>query len=266
MSEYEKKAPSLDELDDEATRQPYRRPSRLLRRVGQGIKWFFVALTAAVFFIMIWRIQTMEQLPRDIRTLSVNEATYQAYGRAEREGKQLAMYTQGKIDPVTTNKEAYGYFWIADSVIIPDAQQLQLVVQYNNSTLEHLASDYRLPAVPDRTEEVLAVRLRVIRDLTPHDPSDNEDAQAQATQTILPAGAPTAEQKDVYNYRRYVFDEVIVDEDVIGVVLEFYYAGDAEAQAPLGELYVYYEQAENQAVKLTKADRAALQSYAEGGF
>jgi RecG-like helicase len=38
------------------------------------------------------------------------------------------------------------------------------------------------------------------------------------------------------------------------------------AQAPLGELYVYYEQAENQAVKLTKADRAALQSYAEGGF
>ena len=263
MSEYEEKAPSLDELDDEAARQPYRRPSRLLRRIGLGIKWFFIMLTAAVFVLMIWRIQTMEKLPRDIRTLSVNEATYRAYDRAEREGKQLAMYTQGKIDPVTTNKEAYGYFWIADSVIIPDAKQLQLVVQYNNSTLEYLASDYRLPAVPSREEEVLSVRLRVIRDLTPHDPSDDNEAEAQTTQTILPAAPPTADQKDVYNYRRYVFDDVIVDEDVIGVVLEFYYAGDADAEAPLGELYVYYEEAENQAVKLTKADRAALQSYAD---
>ncbi len=255
--------PTLDDYDDEAARYPQRRQNRTLRCIGKCIKWFFIALIVFVFVLMIWRIRTMEQLPREILTLQVNEATYRAYAEAKARGEEPEMFTQGKIDPVTTNSEAYGYFWLADSVMIPDAQQLQLVVQYNNSTLEHLATDFKLGEIPSRETEVLSLRLRIIRDATPDDPTDDDEESAQLTHTLTPTGSPVAVKKDVYNYRRYLFDGVTIDDDVIGIKVEFYYAGAADAEQPLGELYVYYQEAKNVTVKLTKNDRAALEDFGQ---
>ena len=263
MNENEATRRSLDDYDEEAQRHPERYPSKVVVWIGKGIKWFFLALAALLFIVMIWRINTLERVPSEMKILSVNQATYQAYVQAAERGESLSMFTQGKIDPMTTNEEAYGYFWLADTVLLPDAQQLQLVVRYNNSTLEHLASDYHLAAVPDREETVVVIRLRVIEDATPDDPTDNAKESSWTTYTLEPTGEPRMGQKDVYNYRRYVFDGVPMHRDVIGLVVEFYYAGEADADQPLGELYAYYYEAENEIVNLTKKDQFALEEFGQ---
>ncbi len=251
---------SIEEYDERAA-HPERYPNRVLTVIGKCIKWFFIALAAAVFVTMLWRINTMENVPKEMQTLTVNQAIYDAYCEATAQGETLEMFTQGMIDPLTTNEQAYGYFWVAESVIIPDAQQLQLVVRYNSSTLEHLASDFKLGHIPGRDEEVLSLRVRVIEDATPDDPSDNEKEQAWIVHTLTPTAAPTAAQKDVYNYRRYVFDGVSTGDNIIGIMVDFYYAGAADAESPLGSLYVYYERATSERVKLTKNDIAALEKF-----
>jgi Cdc6-like AAA superfamily ATPase len=129
--------------------------------------------------------------------------------------------------------------------------------------LKYLAEDYQLTEIPSRDTEVLCLRLRVIRDATPDNPEDNEEQDAQIVETLTPTGTPTAARQDVYNFRRFVFDDVVMDDDVIALVVEFYYAGDADAEQPLTELYAYYELAETQRVKLTKKDRQVLEEYGE---
>ena len=258
MSEYNSNRPSLDELDDEAIRHPERYPNPILAKVGKVIKWFFISLAALVFVVMIWRINTMESVPADMKALTMNDRLYAAYLQG---GEDLHMITQSKLDPVSTNEEAYGYFWIADAVIIPDAQQLQLVVRYNNSTLEHLASDFKLPAIPSRDDEVIAVRLRVITDATPGDPTDNDEETAWVSHTVEPTGAPRVGKKDVYNYRRYVFDDITMTDDLIGLAVDFYYVGALDAESPITSLFAYYGQAEDETVKLTKEDVNALKEF-----
>lgn len=252
----------VEEYDERAA-HPERYPSKVLVVIGKCLKWAGLALAAVVFGVMLWRINAMESLPSEIRTLSVNQALYDAYKAADSEGKMLEMFTQSKLDPVTTNQEAYGYFWVAEAVFIPDAQQLQLVVRYNNSTLEHLASDFKLGRIPAREEEVLLPVVRVLEDATPDNPDDNEEESSWIVHTLTPAEDPRAAQKDVYNFRRYVVDGVVVNNDIIGVVVDFYYIGDPDAESPLGTLYVYYEQATDEAVKLTKNDIAALEKFGD---
>ncbi|MBQ7337400.1 MAG: hypothetical protein IJW40_02990 [Clostridia bacterium] len=263
MNQNDTNRPTLDDYDDEALRHPERYPNKTLSVIGKCIKWFFIALAVAVFAVMIWRINAMEHLPKSIKTLTVNEATHAAYLAAESRGETLEMFTQGKIDPISTNDEAYGYFWVAESVIIPEAQQLQLVVRYNNSTLEHLASDFDIGYIPDRSEEVLAIRLRVVEDATPDNPEDNEDESTWSIRTLTPTGEPVTAQKDVYNYRRYVFDQVPTDDHIIGLIVDFYYVGAIDDGEPLAQLYVYYERAKNEDIKLTKNDIAALEEFGQ---
>ena len=141
------------------------------------------------------------------------------------------------------------------------AQQLQLVVRYNNSTLEHLASDFKLPAIPSRDDEVIAVRLRVITDATPGDPTDNDEETAWVSHTVEPTGAPRVGKKDVYNYRRYVFDDITMTDDLIGLAVDFYYVGALDAESPITSLFAYYGQAEDETVKLTKEDVNALKEF-----
>ena len=264
MNQNNANRPSLDEYDDEAVRHPERYPSKLASVILKSLKWLLLSLAALVFALMIWRINAMENVPKSMKTLTVTEQTYAAYMAAEQRGEKLQLFTQGKIDPVTTTKEAYGYFWIADSVIIPDAQQVQVVVRYNNSTLTHLADDFLLQEIPSREEEVIVVRLRVIKDATPDDPTDNDDEDAWVdAEVLVPLDDVRRGEKDVYNYRRYVFDGVVLDKDVIGLALDFYYVGALDAEQPVASLFVYYVDAENQMVDLTKDDVTAIRNFGE---
>ena len=266
MSEYNHNRPSLDELDDEALRHPERYPNPILTKIGKVIKWFFVSLAAMVFVVMIWRINAMENVPSSMKALTVTEDTYAAYLAATQSGQTLQVYTQGLVDPVSTNDEAYGYFWIADAVVIPDAQQLQVVVQYNNSTLEHLADDFKLLDVPSREDEVIAVRLRVITDATPEDPTDNDEEAHWLSQSIEPTGTPRVGSKDVYNYRRFVFDGVSFAKDMIALAVDFYYAGATDAEAPMATLFVYYNGGDDEVVKLTKDDIKAMENFTKSSI
>ena len=76
-----------------------------------------------------------------------------------------------------------------------------------------------------------------------------------------PTGTPRVGKKDVYNYRRFVFDGISMTDDLIGLAVDFYYAGALDADAPISSLFVYYDRAENETVKLTKDDVTALKEF-----
>jgi hypothetical protein len=248
-----------EEISYEEQIHPERRPHPVARWIGRILRWLGIALIVLLVGTMFWRIGAMERIPKDMQTLLVNDATHAAYVA---HGKNMTVYTQEKLDPVTTNKEAYGYFWIDQVIILPEAKQVQVLVKYNTSTLEHIASDMELSSVPSRTEDVLDVSMRIIKDATPDTLEDIEDEDTWQQTRILPSGEPVHGQKDVYNYRKYVFDNVEITSDTIGLKVDFYYAGQADyEQAPYGSLYVYYQLAEKTNVKLSQNDLAALESY-----
>lgn len=252
-----------EELSYEEEIHPERRPHPVMRWIGRILRWLGVALILFVIGLMLWRIRTMERIPKEMQTLLVNDTTYAAY---EENGKDLLIYTQEKLDPVTTNREAYGYFWIDQVLILPEAKQVQVLVKYNSSTLEHLAEDLELAAVPSREEDVIDLSMRVITDATPDKLEDIEDEKTWLQSRLAPTGEVVRGEKDVYNFRKYIFDGVDITADTIGLKVDFYYAGNVDYESdPLGSLYVYYQLADKTPVKLSSADLEALNSYRNEG-
>ena len=251
-----------EELSYEEEMHPERRMHPVMRGIAKGLRWFGVAVIVLVVALMLWRINTLERVPSEMQTLLVNEATHAAYVA---HGEDMMVYTQEKLDPMTTNREAYGYFWIDQVLIIPEAKQVQVLVKYNNSTLEHLAADYELSSVPAREESILDLSMRIITDTTPNNLEDIEDEKTWIQETVQPQEDVVSGKKDVYNYRKYIFDGVEISSDTIGLKVDFRFVGAPESEEePLASLYVYYQLADNVTVKLTKNDIAALNAYQNG--
>ncbi|MBQ4091387.1 MAG: hypothetical protein IJC64_03615 [Clostridia bacterium] len=214
---------------------------------------------AAVVGLLLWRIIDSSIDPREMNTIIPNEKLCQAYDNTD--GK-LTMYDQNQTTH-TRGENNYGYFGITQSVFIKEADQLQFVFRYNNSTLRHTQEDYNLPSVPSRDEEVYDVTLVIMYDLTPDNKNDNDGKTPEAVryERLFPSDMKKA-QKTLYNYRRFVFDNVTITDDVIGVYVDFYYVGDIDyGEKPYGSLLIYYNGDKNRTVKLTASDRDAIESY-----
>ena len=102
-------------------------------------------------------------------SLSVNERLVEAYAR---DGELRGMFTQEQRSS-TSAEENYGYFFVTKTVFIPSANQIQIVVRYNNSTLRYTQEDFGLEAAPSRDDDVYDVSLLVVSDLTPDNDEDN---------------------------------------------------------------------------------------------
>ena len=114
-----------------------------------------------------------------------------------------------------------------DCVFIPEASQVQIVFRYNNSTIRHLAADYGLNRIPDKSEELFDVTLLRTTDLTPSDTSDNGDPSTFSKDRIFPTSCTRAETS-LYTYCRFVFDGVTVASDTDGIFADVYYRGDID--------------------------------------
>ena len=234
------------------------------------VKRLVVALFFTVIFgviaLLAWRILSSDA-PSSMQPLYANQALCDAYAE---NGKELYMFRQEQRS-ITSGEENYGYFAITDCAIIPDANQIQAVVRYNNSTLRYTAEDYGLDEVPSRDAEVYDVTLLLAIDLTPENQDDNLGNDEDSVEFIRCHGEVVlAEQKNLYNFRRMVFE--LDDEDIdlkelldsgllLAIYADFYYNEAIDYEGiPYGTLCIYDFKSENIQVKLEKADIKAIEA------
>ena len=233
------------------------------------IKRIIIALIslaiAAIITFLLWRVLSSGD-PKTMRTVDVNDRIAEAYDVS---GAELYMFKQEQRS-ITSGNDNYGYFSITDYIIIPDANQIQTTVRYNNSTLRYTAEDYGLEEIPSREDDVYDVTLVVAIDLTPDNKDDNSGNEEGAVEFIRCHGKVTlSDTKNMYNYRKMVFQlddagvdlSKLIDEGLLlAVYADFYYVGDIDYdKTPYGTLCLYDFKSENITVKLEKQDVKALE-------
>ena len=248
------------------------RVSRGLRITGRVIKLIFFCVIFAVIGLLLWRVFSSGD-PDSMKTITPNDRLSAAYVAAEERGEELYLFRQGQ-NQITSGENNYGYFSVTECVFIPEANQLQLVFRYNTATLRHLQEDYGLAEVPGREEELFDVSISVATDLTPDNAEDNlgnDPASVQFTR-IHPTRVVT-DQKNLYNYRRMVFDlgeagldlSALLDSDLLlAVYADIYYNRDIRYEEnAYGTLCLYDYISEKKPAELTRDDRKALDAYIE---
>lgn len=228
---------------------------RTHRVVGRVVKLTLTLFVFAVTAILLWRVFFSANIPDSLSAISVNDHTRTAYSA---HGDDLILQYQNQKS-LTYGKQNAGYFGVAEYYFIPQADQVQVVLRYNNSTLKHLAEDYGLAEIPDKSGAYFDVTLLHVTDLTPDNEADNADPA-----TLLSVRyQPTEVKRDttsLYTYYRLVFDGVHIDEQAVShVFLDVYYVDDLDYEkAPYGTLLLYDHLHEWLPRELTKADKKAL--------
>ena len=223
-----------------------------LRITGKILKYTAILLIVAINVVLFWRMFT-SSAPDSMQTLIVNDALLSAY---EEHGEELDIFKQSQ-DKYTTADRNYAYFGITDFVFIPEANQLQVVFRYNNSTLEAVARDKSLAEVPGRDEDIFDVTVVKTVDLTPDDKNDNKLGLGIEKTRIQP-DAMIKDQKSVHNYRKYVFNNISA-EDAEGIFVDIYFKGDVNYdELSYGTLCLYSCEMEKLPVSLNKLSIAAL--------
>ena len=177
-------------------------------------------------------------------------------------GEDLVTFRQEE-GTLTRGEKNYGYFGVSYCVFVPDANQVQLVVRYNNSTLEAIAKDKNLDADPPKGERILDVTLLRMVDLTPKDLTDNVDgSETVDRERIAPTGEPVIDTTLLYTYCHYTFDGVVTGGNTLAVFVDIYYEGDVDYNAdPYGTLRVYHAQNQKLYQSLSGDEIDALEQY-----
>ena len=230
---------------------------RTPRIIGRVIKTLFALFILAVNAILIWRVFFSASIPASVGTMLANDKLCAAY---EQYGDELTLCYQEQAT-VTRAEHNYGYFSVTQCVFIPEAEQVQIVVRYNNSTLRHLAEDYGLAEIPSRDGTLFDVTLVKTTDLTPDDPDDNLDLANLSVERYAPSEGTVRDTTSLYTFYRYVFDNVSVDDVTVGVFADIYYVEDIDYESEAyGTLCLYDDLSEWKTYTLTAADRKALKN------
>ena len=232
------------------------------RIAGFVFRGLCTLLILGVVGLIAWRIIDRSIVPSAVKTLTANEILCEAYTQNE---KTLKMFFQEQNEYTQEDKN-YGYFANSGTVFIDEADQVQFILRYNNSTLEYTAEDYRyyevtdkegmvqayksyteateaakkidpwtpadyiqeiIPTLP-REKDVYDVTLTVMYDLTPENTEDNDGTVPEAVryERILPSADRISYQKTLYNYRKFIFDGVEIGDNVLAVYADVYYVED----------------------------------------
>ena len=225
-----------------------------MRMFGRVVKWSISLLLCVICGILLWRVFSAGD-PKEVKYLVGNEALYEAY---DEHGKDLVLQYQMQ-DTITLAEYNRGYFSVTQYVFIPEAKQVQLVFRYNNSTIKHLAQDYKLAEIPDKSEELFDLTLVTTKDLTPDNREDNESNDALAIERYYPSTA-TRTETSLYTYYRFVFDNIEVTPDMLFVFADIYYEGDLDYdKRPYGTLCLYDDESPWVEYKLSRTERKMLQ-------
>ncbi len=203
------------------------------------IKAFFrflvVVVIGSVFAVLLWRMVT-SAVPKELKQISQNDILREAY---EEKGDALLLYTQEQ-NTITRNEESYGYFTSSNVLFIPEAEQVQLLIRYNDSTLEATKADYSLAEDLDVNEDWYDVTLVLAYDLTPDNNEDNIsetiDPESIKLVRVKPTFVSAREHKTLHSYRRFVFDGVDWN-DLLAIYVDFYFTEDIKYETEGFDIY-----------------------------
>ena len=231
---------------------------RKQRIIGFVLKTLFTLLILAVNALIIWRVAFSARIPGSVGTLVVNDRLREAY--EENDGRLTAQY-QNQLS-TTYGEDNAGYFGVPEYFFIPEADQVQVVFRYNNSTLKHLAQDYGLAETPAKSGEYFDVTLLKVTDLTPEIEDDGKDPSTVESLRLRPTHV-TRDTTLLYTYYRFVFDGVEIDEDAVcHVYLDVYYLEDLDYEKePYGTLLLYDQLHEWLPFDFDRADKKALSEH-----
>lgn len=225
---------------------------------GICVKMLFTLLIAAVCFFMIWRVFISANPPAAMDRLVPNEALAAAY---RTHGDELELYNQ-KQPSITKGDDNYGYFGVTHFVFIPEAQQLQLTLRYNNSTLKYTKEALGLSDIPPRGEEIFDASVVQVVDLTPDDLADNTDDSLMLQKVRHTPTAHIIDTTALYTYVLYTFDGITISDDTITAYLDVYYGLEPDYATPaFGTLRLYHREDPKLEVKLTSKEEKLLKEY-----
>ena len=214
---------------------------------------FGIFLMTAFLF---WRIYFSGLLPKEMKGVQANDTLKAVYATV---GDDLKLMTQEQSTHTRTENN-YGYFAVPRFVFIPEAEQVQVIFRYNNSTLKYTEQKYNLAERPPKGEEIFDVSLVSVYDMTPDDPSDNVDGSDTLGKTRVAPTSYTVTTTALYTYFCYTFDGVTVEPETITVFFDIYYKGDIDyGKTAYGTLRLYHHEEVWQEVGLTARDRRALE-------
>ena len=243
------------------------RVSRTFKYVGWVVKFVFTLLLIFLFVFLLWRVFGSTD-PASMKTLAVNDRLYDAYTEADGD---LRVFNQSHLT-ITTADGSRGYFAVTKTAFIPEANQIQIVLRYNNATISHLVEDYSLSHTPDREEDLFDVSLFFSIDMTPDNERDNAVTSVQGTRTFrCSSELVESETKGIYNYRKFVFDldkcgedlaELIESGELLAVYADVYYVEDINLEGEAyGTLFLYDYKAKNVEHKLSSKDIKNIEAW-----
>lgn len=232
--------------------------SKASKITGRVFKLLFIIIVLAINGTLFWRMCAM-RTPDSMKTLLVDDTLHEAYIKND---GTLEMFKQSMSsdEKFTTADRNYGYFAVVDVVFIPEAEQLQIVLRYNDSTVEAVAKDYELDEIPSVDAELFDVSVIKTVDLTPDNKKDNGIGEGISKERILPSMS-VAERSGIHNYRRFIFNGVST-EDAEGIFVDIYYIEDVDYnELSYGTLCVYSCEKENLPVEMSSASKKAIEGY-----
>ena len=243
------------------------RASRGFKIAGRLIKFVFTLFIASVCGLLFWRIFSSTP-PESMETIEVNDAVYEAY---DAENENLYIFSQEQNSTTRAENNA-GYFSVTNAIFIPDANQIQVTLRYNNSTIKHLVEDYKLSEIPQREEDLFDMSLFFSVDLTPENTEDNAIISEEAARTFrCPSRLVASEEKNLYNYRKFVFDLDECGEDLkelldsgllLAVYADVFYVEDMNLdEKAYGTLCLYDYVSETEEVKLSSKERKSIEAW-----
>ena len=228
---------------------------RAPRIIGWIVRLLFSLFILSILGILFWRVAISDKIPKAIDTMTPNTNLTEAY--EANDGKLTLQYQN--LDAISLSPERYGYFAVPSYVFIPEANQVQVVFRYNNSTIVHLAEDYGLGAVPEKSEHLFDVSLVIATDLTPNNHTDDLDENTLSTKRILPSSEPIREETKLYTFYRYVFDGVSIEDVTNAIHLDVYYVEDIQYDSkPYDTLQLYAPEERWIPYSPSRADRIAM--------
>ncbi len=242
------------------------RASRGFRIFGFLIKFSATLVVASVCGLLFWRIFS-SNTPKSLTNISVNDAVYDAYSNDEK----LYIFSQEQNSTTRAENNA-GYFSVTHTAFIPEANQIQVVLRYNNSTIKYLVEDKELSTVPSRDEDLFDVNLFFSVDITPDNKDDNAIISEEATRTFrCSSELVRSEKKNLYNYRKFVFDLDKCGEDLkelldsgvlLAVYADIYYVEDMDlSEKAYGTLCLYDYVTDIEDMPLSSAEKKSVMAW-----
>lgn len=202
--------------------------------LGHVVRFLFVLLLIGMITVLLWRVVFSQDPPDGFDQISGNDVLREA------------LHTNGKITVLTQDQvkytegaDNYAYFNLDYCYFFKEADQVQLLLFYNNSTLEHLAEDRGLAAVPPRGEEIFSLKMTQYLDVTPEDHVKAGENDILTEERVLAPSRCEITTNSLYTFLRYTFDGVNLDADTVVIYLDMCYEGES-----YGTLRLYHRESE----------------------